>query len=347
MNSAERVLTALNGGIPDKIPMVELAIDTAVMEKIMPGSTWLDFYENFDIDGVTVFYDIDYEDVGADLKRDYFGVVRNFKEMQGFFPTPIEPLIKPEMDAMEFLDTYKMPDPKDPKNLESLRQAIERLKGKKAVFFLMHSSLIYPIFIRGFENYLMDYYLNSDFAKRLSEMVTDFFIELEKQAIEMGADAIVEAEDYAGNYGLWMSVDTLKEFVIPGLRRTIKVAKESNIPFIKHCDGDLWPILDLLRDEGIDCLNPVEPAAGMDIGLVKQKYGKEVSLWGNIDCANLMTFGSPADVEKATIECIKKAAHVGGHILSSSNTIHSAVPVENYMAMINTTRKYGNYPLNL
>lgn len=102
------------------------------------------------------------------------------------------------MDAMKFLETYKMPDSKDPKNIASLRDAIKRLKGKKVVIFLMHSSLIYPIFIRGFENYLMDYYTNPEFAKKLSEMVTDFFVELEKQAIEMGADAIVEAEDYSG-----------------------------------------------------------------------------------------------------------------------------------------------------
>lgn len=53
----------------------------------MPGASWLDFYDNFDIDGVTVFYDIGYVKVGPDLKRDYFGVIRNFKEMQGFSNT--------------------------------------------------------------------------------------------------------------------------------------------------------------------------------------------------------------------------------------------------------------------
>ncbi len=345
MNSRERVLTALKGGIPDRVPILELAIDNAIIQKIMPGATWLDFYENFDIDGVTVFYDIEYTDVGPDLKRDYFGVTRNFKDMQGFFPTPIEPLIKPEMDAMKFLDTYKMPNPKDPKNLSSLRDAIKRLKGKKAIIFLMHSSLIYPIFIRGFENYMMDYYTNPEFAKRLSDILTDFFVEMTKEAIALGADAVVEAEDYSGTRGLWMSVDMLSKFVIPGLRKVIKVVKDANIPFIKHCDGDLWPIMDLLVNEGIDCLNPIEPDAGMDIGEVKKMYGNRISLWGNIDCANLLTFKKPEDVINATKECIKKASYGGGHILSSSNTIHSAVPIENFMAMINTAREYGKYPM--
>ena len=51
--------------------------------------------------------------------------------------------------------------------------------------------------------------------------------------------------------------------------------------------------LDILVDMGIDCLNPIEPAAGMNLGEVKRKYGKQISLWGNVDCAELLTFKKP------------------------------------------------------
>jgi len=54
MNSLNRVLTVLKREIPDKVPIVELAIDNSVIQKIMPGASWLDFYEYFDIDGVAV-----------------------------------------------------------------------------------------------------------------------------------------------------------------------------------------------------------------------------------------------------------------------------------------------------
>jgi uroporphyrinogen decarboxylase len=33
----------------------------------------------------------------------------------------------------------------------------------------------------------------------------------------------------------------------------------------------------------------------------------------------------------------------GGYILSSSNSIHSAVKPENYLAMVDTVKKYGVY----
>lgn len=116
---------------------------------------------------------------------------------------------------------------------------------------------------------------------------------------------------------------------------------------VKHCDGNLYPILDLLVEQGIDCLNPIEPAAGMDIGKVKKLIGQKIALWGNIDCSHLLTFGTTEDVKKATIECIKAASPGGGHIISSSNTIHDSIPAENFIAMVQTARKYGKYPLNL
>lgn len=39
------------------------------------------------------------------------------------------------------------------------------------------------------------------------------------------------------------------------------------------------------------------------------------------------------------------AANGGGYILSSSNSIHNSVKVENFKAMIKAVRKYGKYPI--
>ena len=44
---------------------------------------------------------------------------------------------------------------------------------------------------------------------------------------------------------------------------------------------------------------------------------------------------------------IRKAGHGGGLILSSSNSIHSAVKPGNYLAMWNAIRMYGKYPIQL
>ena len=114
---------------------------------------------------------------------------------------------------------------------------------------------------------------------------------------------------------------------------------------IKHSDGNLWPILDMIVETGIDGINPIEPAAGMDIGEVKARYGDRVAVIGNIDCGALLSWGTQDEVREAVRRCIAVAAPGGGHILSSSDSIHSSVKPENYLTMVEAGKEYGVYPL--
>ena len=49
------------------------------------------------------------------------------------------------------------------------------------------------------------------------------------------------------------------------------------------------------------------------------------------------------EVIDATKEALRKGMPGGGFILSSSNSIHSAVKPENYLALLQTLREYGQY----
>ena len=62
-----------------------------------------------------------------------------------------------------------------------------------------------------------------------------------------------------------------------------------------------------------------------------------------MDCAQLMTFGTPDEVIEATKETLRKGMPGGGFILSSSNSIHSAVKPENYVAMLQVLQEFGHY----
>jgi uroporphyrinogen decarboxylase len=83
----------------------------------------------------------------------------------------------------------------------------------------------------------------------------------------------------------------------------------------------------------------------MDIAEVKRRYGDRVCLIGNIDCGELLSWGTPQQVTRTVRDTIRQAAPGGGYIMSSSNTIHSSVKPENYRAMIAATHHYGTYPL--
>jgi len=82
---------------------------------------------------------------------------------------------------------------------------------------------------------------------------------------------------------------------------------------------------------------------GMDIGLIKQRYGDRIALVGNIDCGYVLSQAPVEEVRRITRQTIEVAAPGGGYCLSSSNSIHSSVRPENFMAMVETLREFGSY----
>ncbi|UCG54706.1 MAG: nucleoside 2-deoxyribosyltransferase, partial [Dehalococcoidia bacterium] len=117
------------------------------------------------------------------------------------------------------------------------------------------------------------------------------------------------------------------------------------IPCLKHTDGNIWKIMGMLIETGIDGIHPIDPGAGMDIGEVKQAYGNKICLIGNIDCGDLLTIGSGEEVRREVKKCIEKGGVGGGLICASSNSIHSNVKPENYLTMVKAIKEYGRYPL--
>ena len=59
--------------------------------------------------------------------------------------------------------------------------------------------------------------------------------------------------------------------------------KDRGLLIIKHTDGEIMPLIDMIVDSGIDCLDPIDPTAGMDLAEIKMKYGKRIAIKGNVD----------------------------------------------------------------
>jgi uroporphyrinogen decarboxylase len=245
----------------------------------------------------------------------------------------------------EDLRTYTPPDPDRPGVLGHLPEVVARYKGRKPIIFMARDAFFHPTFLRGMDNYLMDMVINPHLVHELVEVCQSHDLKVMEKAVQAGADIIVFGDDYACNTGPLMSPKHFREFVLPGLRKAVRRAKEAGAYVIKHTDGNLEPLLDMIVDTGIDALHSIEPAAGMDIGQVKARYGDRIALIGNIDCGHLLSHGTTDEVRAAVRACLAAAAPGGGHLLSSSNSIHSSVRPENYLAMVEALREYGNYPL--
>ena len=174
-------------------------------------------------------------------------------------------------------------------------------------------------------------------------MVDDAIRDAESYAKHGGLDGFALCADYCFNTGPFLSPNMFAEFITPYLARLTRAYRDLGFYVIKHTDGNIMSILDMIVGTGIDGLNPLEPVAGMDIGLLKERYGGRIALVGNIDCGYLLSQAPPEEVRQVTRQTIRVAAPGGGYCLSSSNSIHSSVKPENFMAMIETWRECREY----
>jgi len=341
MNGYERMMAALRREQPDRVPIWELIINRPVIQALAGDITYHDFVEREDLDGVTIFEDNRIvERFDETTYRDEWGII--WRVDAPGIPYRVDGPIKTEAD----LDRYQPPDADAEYRLKTLEEAVRRFKGERAIVFLGHDAFEFSHYLHGLDHLLMDYVLNPDFVHRLARVVLDYKKRVFERAIEAGADIVLTGDDYAHRQAPIMSPAHFREFVLPYLQEMVDVAKVHGVPFIKHTDGYLWPILDLIVDTGIDALDPLEPIARMDIGEVKEKYGDRIAVIGNVDCGELLSRGTPEEVVEAVKETLAKAAVGGGHILASSNSIHPAVKPENYRAMVEAGRRYGQYPLD-
>jgi hypothetical protein len=105
----------------------------------------------------------------------------------------------------------------------------------------------------------------------------------------------------------------------------------AGLQVIFHSDGYIMEILDDLIASGIDGLNPLEKAAGMDIYDVRRRYSQLI-LVGGVDVSHLMPFGTPDQVRRETRRIIAETGSEGRLLIGSTTEIGDDIPLPNYLA---------------
>lgn len=360
MNGKQRILKSLNIEEPDRVPLFIHGINEGPImgvgkhlveglplgkqvhqmtdaEKGVLIETLLRLLEEFEIDGYTCLpfgpgteFSNDenlVDDWGVGFTRSPYGI-----------PVPSQHPIQTEAD----LDHFEPPAPSR-EHLLLVDVMKDRFQDEKAVFWMMRGAFVRSWRLMGMTNFMMMMYDNPNFIHHVAEMVTRFSLEQLDMLIDAGLDVLIVEDDIADKNNTLISPDQFKTFINPYNRQLVDRAHAAGLKVVRHSDGNLWPILDLLLESGYDGLNPLEPQAGMHLKKVKDYCGDRLCLLGNIDCQELLPNGTPAQVRQAVRTAIDDAAQGGGLIICSSNTLHPGVDPENCIAMFEETRAYGVY----
>jgi uroporphyrinogen decarboxylase len=338
LTSEERVLRALRREIPDRVPHFEWLVDRRVRQALCPQARdYQDFAVQIGHDAILVDPIYTKERVGSSRWLSEWGFVTQ--------DTPEEHGIEVEspIKSMADFERYEPPDPRAPHRFRAIEEAVQRYQGDKAVIVHLNDVFSLPRYLMGMQDLLMAIAAEPELVHALVDMSVEINLALAEEVAARGVKIVYTGDDIAYNKGLFMSPNHFHALFLPGFQRVIGGFKDLGLYVIKHTDGNIYSILDLLVDAGIDCLDPIDPLAGMDLGEIKDAYGDRIALKGNVDCAELMTFGTPDEVVEATKEALRAGMPGGGYILSSSNSIHSAVKPENYAAMLQTLHEHGGY----
>lgn len=360
LTGLERILKTIKLEEPDMVPHFEISIDEKVRNAILPNASYEDIIEYLDIDGISFsdrtwaweYETLDGERVkqwdrrdkalGASKKicRDQWGATVRFTQEQNAHP--IAAAIKSERD----LDTYVPPDPDLPSRYKWLEQAVKRFKGQRAIITYINDTFaLARDFLLGDIAYFKAMIKNPDLINRVNEIAVNYQLRYVKNCLDMGADIVMVGGDWAMTKGPMVSPRFIKRFIAPYFQKVVEYAHSRGVPCIKHTDGNIWSIFDIIIDTGADGINPIDPMGGMDIGEAKARFGNKVCLMGNVSCVTTLCSGTVGEVRQETKEVIRKAGKGGGLICMSSNSIHSGVRPENYVAMVKAIREYGKYPL--
>jgi uroporphyrinogen decarboxylase len=341
LTSEERIIKTLQHEEVDRIPIFEWFVDQKVIEAIYPGLSYQEFVYKADHDAICVDLNYKSEELEPQIYRDEWGIV---KQDTGESHTyPIDGPIKTRRD----FDRYEPPDPHAPERYLTLESDLKAHQGKKAIILHLNDVFSIPSRLMGFEHFLMTLIEDPKLIEGLIDMCVEVNLKMADEAVKRGVKIIYTGDDFAHQLSPMVSPSHFEKIFYPPLCRVMGGFKDRGLYIIKHTDGEIMSLIDMIVDSGIDCLDPIDPTAGMDLAEIKSKYGQRIALKGNVDCAQTLTFGSVEETIAESKKCIQIAGPGGGYIFSSGNSIHSAVKPENYIAMMNTHREYGNYPIQI
>ena len=199
-----------------------------------------------------------------------------------------------------------------------------------------------------FTLFLKCFYLRPSLVERYLKERTRRNLEYMRLAIDFGAELFYIHGDIADNRGPFIAPSLYRRYILSEIRRETWFLHKRGVFAFNSSDGNLWPIIDdYLIKSGVDGMMEIQTTAGMDLRLLKERFGDFICFQGGVDCAFTLTHGSTAEVERETIYAVKTLSPGGGHILCSSNSIHSGVKPSNYITMLKTARRYGLYSRRL
>ena len=158
--------------------------------------------------------------------------------------------------------------------------------------------------------------------------------------MERKPDIVMCGDDYGFNSGLQINVKYWRKFIKPILANYVNIAHDGGAKFILHSCGDIHEVFPDFVELGIDGVESLKPKNN-DLAMYREKY-PEITLVGTIDDSEMLIYESPEFIRNSVKESIKLLGKKGGFIPGPTNFLLDH-PAENIVALFKAIQEFGKY----
>lgn len=242
-----------------------------------------------------------------------------------------------KIDLQELFDR---PDPDWEQAREEAAARVQRIheEGMAAIAYLpwaFHSVNT----ALGLEHFSLLIYDEPDYINAMFDWVEEGCrMSIEKVVIPSGIDVVLFDGDCAFKNGLMIRPDMFRDLVYERTDITTGPLRDAGITYTLHSDGKADELLPILIELGFSAFHGVEAAAN-DLGDIKERFGDDITLVGNMDVV-FLTHATVPEVRTATEQMLLTGCPGGRYMAACNTSPLDYIPTENYLAMVDVINSF-------
>ncbi len=344
MKRRQRIITALNKGIPDR-PPISFGVGPGAEE-----SNVLEVYRHFgaeDKNGVYLSADIDGFNVWAWNavmgKYRFSKTSLNGTDVDFWGNSDQRHFGLYQCDTINDLEKHDWPRVED-FDFSHIHDKAKEIRAKDMAVAAGHLGLGFQmhVMLRGYEKAFLDV-ADPDYTCCFVEHVTEFTTEYIEALLEAGNGLIdvVRADDDVGNMeNMMISPEMWRYFYKPAWQKAFDIVHSHGAKIWFHSCGCVMPVMDDLIEIGIDCWNPFGPnVKGNDHHQLKEYRKGKISLDGGVN-HQLLVAGEPHEIVDETKKVLDLFAPDGGLLIGPAQVFTRDMPAKNIIAFLETALNY-------
>ena len=270
------------------------------------------------------------------IYRDEYGcIAQNNKRGDRTIPHYLDYPLKDRVGWLPFRDAL---DPNAPDRWLRFEESLARCLESTAPIGVSGGSLVgLPRNLTGFDRMATLPLEDPEFFREIVDAFGAATVAvLERILPHIQPDFCLGWEDICFNQGPLINPDIYRDVAGPWMRRIADLlVAHGCCVYGTDTDGNINPIVEIMLDNGMNTMFPVEVHAGSDPCTLREIYGKRIRLWGGVD-KHVVAAGRPAI--DAELERLRPVVEQGGFIPGFDHRVPADIPLDHYKYYLDRKR---------